>query len=102
VFDYELFAPDDATMQSVLTSMNMKATNSGKVGTTVFATDYYGTKFVSSGTPPNIIWTAQPGVYCNIRWMGATVLTLNQTMINAGCVLKLITAPFYRVFASAT
>lgn len=95
MFDYELFAPDDATMDSVLTQMSMKQTNSGKVAGTVYATDYYGTKYATSGG----VAMAQPGAYCNIRWMGASVLTLNQTQINAGCVLKLLTAPIYRQFA---
>jgi hypothetical protein len=99
MFDYELFAPDDATMQNVLTQMSMRQANSGKVEGTVYATDYYGTKYVTSGVSPNFVYTAQPGVYCNIRWMGQTVLTLNQTMINAGCKLVLLIAPIYRQFA---
>lgn len=91
MFDYELFAPDAATMDSLLTQMSIKEANSGKVNGTIYATDYYGTKYVAD--------IEQPGVYCNLRWMGTTGLALNQQQINAGCVLKLITAPFYRMFA---
>lgn len=106
MFDYELFAPDAPTMESLLTQMSIKQANSGKVNGTIYATDYYGTKYLATGATTTglggliiSVMAAQPGVYCNLRWMGTTGLALNQQQINAGCVLKLITAPFYRVFA---
>jgi hypothetical protein len=47
--DYEVFAPDDATMQLALAKLGTTF-NSGKNGTIVYAVDYYGTKYVQSGT----------------------------------------------------
>ena len=103
--DYELFTPDEQTMDDCLTQFQMKSTNSGKVGTTVYAWDYYGTKYTLTGTvfdaetQKNVAsWVPLTGFYCNIRWMGASTLTLTQ-QLNKGANLILQTAPYYRVFA---
>jgi hypothetical protein len=98
--DYEVFAPDDATMQLALAKLGTTF-NSGKNGTIVYAVDYYGTKYVQSGTKvdgfgntiPNMV--AQPGRYANVRWMSASVFGLSGI---TGATMKLLTAPFYRVF----
>jgi hypothetical protein len=98
--DYEVFAPDDATMQLALQKLGTTF-KSGKNGSTVYAVDYYGTKYLQSGTVvdgfgntiPNMV--AQPGVYANVRWMGASALGLSGV---AGATIKLLAAPFYRVF----
>ena len=103
--DYEIFAPNDAVMQSALQSLGCKV-GSGKSGVTVYAVDYYGTKYLQSGTiaaapyadRPNMV--AQSGVYANIRWMGASVLTLPANVTSLGATLKLQASPYYRVWAA--
>jgi hypothetical protein len=99
--DYEIFAPDDATMQLALQKMGTTF-RSGKNGTTVYAVDYYKTKYLQSGTTldpwgktmPNMV--AQTGVYANVRWMGATVLPSLSGV--TGATAKLLAAPYFRVF----
>jgi hypothetical protein len=44
-------------------------------------------------TIPNMV--AQPGRYANVRWMSASVFGLSGI---TGATMKLLTAPFYRVF----
>jgi hypothetical protein len=99
--DYEMWAPDDATMTAALSKMALKQT-SAKIGNSIFATDYYGKKYIQSGTVliggdivPN--WVLQTGVYCNIRWLGPTVIP--PLPANSGCTVALQAAPFWRVFA---
>jgi hypothetical protein len=107
VIDYELFAPDDATMQAAITAMNMRV-GSGWQGTKSYSVDYYGDKYAQSGTVvvnrygsnltiPNLV--KQTGRYANVRWMGATVLTLPANITSRGATLTLLQAPYYRVFA---
>lgn len=98
--DYEVFAPDDATMNLALQKLFLTS-KSGKSGGTVYAVDNYGTKLVQSGTTivqgktvPNMV--AQPGRYANVRWQGASVLSL--TGIPAGATIAPLAPPFYRVF----
>jgi hypothetical protein len=102
--DYEIFAPNDAVMQQCLAALGMSF-RSGKNGNTVYAVDYYGTKKTQSGTftdqaghGPQPNWVALTGVYANVRWMGASALGLPANLISAGATMKLLTAPYYRVF----
>jgi hypothetical protein len=99
--DYELFAPDDATMQLALQKLQLTS-KSGKSGGTIYAVDNYGTKYVQSGTRidgfgktiPNMV--AQTGRYANVRWQGASVLSLSG--IPAGATIVPLVPPYYRVF----
>lgn len=69
--DFEIFAPDDATMQAALTYLGMKAANSGKSNGAVYAVDYYGTKYVeSTGLSGEAILTPLAGRYALMRYMG--------------------------------
>ena len=106
--DYEMWAPDIASMRAALTASAFDLNRaSGRMGTSVFAIDYFGTKYVLTGTvrltsprgvstiEPN--WVAQPGVYANIRWMGPgeVPITVGQT----GATVTPLAPPYYRRFA---
>lgn len=101
--DYEVFAPDDATMDLALQKLFLTS-KSGKSGGTVYAVDNYGSKYVQSGTVtvggltmPNMV--ALPGRYANVRWQGASVLSLSG--IPAGATIAPLVPPYYRVFFGA-
>jgi hypothetical protein len=92
--DYEVFAPDDATMRLALKDLGFGA-NSGRRGVVAYAFDYYGTKYVDSGGT----WVAQPGVYANVRWVSASVLGgLSASVTALGATMTPLTAPYYHRF----
>jgi hypothetical protein len=63
--DYELFAPDDATMRNALSLLGMTQKD-GRRGTVRYVMNYYGTKYVAG--------VAQPGVFAIVRWVPASVI----------------------------
>lgn len=92
--DYEVFAPDDATMRLALKDLGFGA-NSGRKGVVTYAFDYYGTKYVNSGGT----WVAQPGVYANVRWVSASAISgLSPSVTKLGVTMKLLAPPYFHRF----
>lgn len=98
--DYELFCPDQASMDDALAFMNLRYKSSGKMGASYFGVDPYGKKYLRSTTTPTVVdgfghsnpnMVAQSGVYANIRWVGPTAIPALPT--GSTCTIKLQTKP---------
>jgi hypothetical protein len=63
--DYEISAPDDATMKTGLSLLGLTQKD-GRRGTVRYVMNYYGTKYVAG--------VAQPGVFAIVRWVPASVI----------------------------
>ena len=98
--DYELFCPDQASMDAALTFMGLRYNKSGRSGSCYYGVDQYGKKYLQSTTTstrtdgfgttgPNMV--AQPGVYANIRWIGPTAIPALPN--GTTCTIKLQTKP---------
>jgi hypothetical protein len=98
--DWELFCPDQASMDAALAFMNLRYKPSGKMGASYFGVDPYGTKYLQSTTTPTVVdgfgksgrnMVAQTGVYANIRWVGPTAVPPLPN--GSTCTIKLQTKP---------
>lgn len=63
--DWEIMAPDDATMQQIFSSCGIRNGDGFTSKKVRFCVNYYGTKTIAG--------TVQPGVYASLRWIAPNV-----------------------------
>jgi hypothetical protein len=68
--DYEISAPNDATMRAALSALGM-AQEDGRRGIVRYSVKYYGIKQTWDGTALSAPF---PGVYAIVRWVPASVV----------------------------
>lgn len=74
--DFELFAPDDATMQQALAAIGVRRGDGLTVNKVRFCVNYYGQKRLPTGATivdangmTQQVTATQPGVYAIVRWI---------------------------------
>lgn len=77
--DWEISAPDDATMQQAFTAIGIRKGDGLTTNKVRFCVNYYNTKYMPTGnTVTNGIgqsvpeMVAQTGTYAIVRWVGPT------------------------------
>jgi hypothetical protein len=81
--DYEVFAPDDATMRSALSVCGLTQKDGLTAAHVRYCVNYYGAKFTTTGATTTDINGAQvpvraalPGVYAVVRWVPPNIQLL--------------------------
>jgi hypothetical protein len=96
---YELWAPDDATLDQAITAIGLQGRVSGKSGSNTFAVDRYGDKYVQNGVvngAANMV--LQSGKFANINWVGPTAIPSIASVPTA--TIQVQATPYYRRFAN--
>lgn len=96
---YELWAPDDATLDQAIAAIGLQGRISGKSGSNTFAVDRYGNKYVQNGVVAGAAnMVLQAGKFANVNWVGPTAIPSLASVPTA--TIKVLAAPFYRNFAN--